>query len=187
VVWQFFWKRSHTGNSLYVREILVKYSNLAPIQNSAEGSGVCTSASLKSSMTTLVIGCVPPLKLNGSPLKRYRDPNRKVVFQPLFFRGELFNFRGVKICWFLWFFILCSSTIVQSSNSKWFSMVLWLAIQVVFWHSSDRWYRVMSGSRHVRPSQVYLDSLQWMSWRSHFIWARVDQTPYIGDGHPTGK
>ena len=57
---------------LYVREILVKYSNLAPIQNSAEGSGVCTSASLKSSMTTLVIGCVPPLKLNGSPLKRYR-------------------------------------------------------------------------------------------------------------------
>jgi len=34
------------------------------------------------------------LKFNSLPLKSYL-PNRKVVFQPSFFRGELLNFQGV--------------------------------------------------------------------------------------------
>ena len=35
-----------------------------------------------------------PLKFNSSPLKSYL-PNRKVVFQPPFLRGELLNFGAV--------------------------------------------------------------------------------------------
>ena len=43
---------------------------------------------------TCLIGTLP--KFNSSPLKSYL-PNKKVVFQPLFLRGELLNFGGVYI------------------------------------------------------------------------------------------
>ena len=38
-----------------------------------------------------------PPKFNSSPLNKLPGPKKNVVFQPLFFRGEMLNFGGVFV------------------------------------------------------------------------------------------
>ena len=53
------------------------------------------SLTAKADSLCSVLISIPP-KFNSSPLKSY-PPNRKVVFQPPFFRGKLLNFGGVTL------------------------------------------------------------------------------------------